>query len=90
MHAAAKRAAGSASIAVGWQVQVGSFATAEHADRLAHQLRIKGFAASVAESVSHGRKWYRVRVGPERDRAAALAVARRLHAAGESAVVQRP
>lgn len=83
-------AAGAASLRAGWLVQVGSFASREHADRLAHQLKLKGFGAFVSQSTSHGRKWYRVRVGPERDRTAAVAVARRLHAAGQAAVLQRP
>lgn len=87
---APKSAAGAVSAGAGWQVQVGSFGSRDHADRLAHQLKSKGFGASVSQSVSHGRKWYRVRVGPERDRTAALAMARRLHAAGEAAVVQGP
>jgi DedD protein len=90
--AAPKRqhAAAAPSTESGWRVQVGSFDSRDHADRLAHQLKGKGFSASVSLSTSHGRKWYRVRVGPERDRTAALAMARRLRAAGEPAVVQRP
>jgi DedD protein len=92
MTASAKRpgTAAAAAAATGWQVQVGSFDSREHADRLAHVLKLKGFGVSVTESMSHGRRWYRVRVGPERDRTAALAVARRLHAAGQAAVLQRP
>ncbi len=79
-----------ASAGAGWHVQVGSFSTRDHADRLARQLKSKGFGASVSQSVSQGRNWYRVRVGPERDRTAALAMARKLRAAGVTAVVQPP
>jgi DedD protein len=67
---------------LGWSVQVGSFEGRERADRLARRLRSAGFTAFISESVSHGRKWYRVRVGPERDRVAARAMVVRLHSAG--------
>ncbi len=88
--ASAKRPGTGAAAPAGWQVQVGSFDTREHAERLARGLKLKGFSVSVSQSMSQGRRWFRVRVGPERDRTAALAVARRLHAAGQAAVVQRP
>lgn len=88
--APAKRPGTAAAAGAGWQVQVGSFDSREHAERLARELKVKGFAGSVSQSLSHGRRWYRVRVGPERDRTAALAVARRLHAAGQAAVIERP
>jgi DedD protein len=81
---ASTRAAG------GWLVQVGSFASRGNADRLARELKRKGYGAFVAESVSRGRKWYRVRIGPERDRAAAAAVAKRLRAAGRKGEVIPP
>jgi len=73
-----------------WTVQVGSFESRERADRLVHRLKVAGFAAFVSESASHGRRWYRVRVGPERDRTAARAVAVRLHAAGHTGAVVPP
>ncbi len=83
-------AAVTASAAGGWHVQVGSFGSRDHADRLAHRLKSRGFSASVSQSASRGRTWYRVRVGPERDRTAALAMASKLRAAGVAAVVQPP
>ena len=73
-----------------WAVQVGSFSSRENADRLAHSLKLKGYGAFVSESSSRGRNWYRVRVGPERDRAAADAVAARLRAAGHRGAVAQP
>lgn len=73
-----------------WTVQVGSFESRERADHLVHRLKLAGFAAFVSESASHGRKWYRVRVGPERDRTAARAVAVRLHAAGHTGALVPP
>lgn len=83
-RAAPTRAAG------GWLVQVGSFASRGNADRLARELKRKGYGAFVAESAGHGHKWYRVRIGPERDRAAAAAVSKRLHAAGHKSEVIPP
>ncbi|MGH8150533.1 MAG: SPOR domain-containing protein, partial [Steroidobacteraceae bacterium] len=74
-----------------WSVQVGSFVSREHADRLARTLRTKGFRASVSRSVTRGRTWYRVSVGPERGRATALGLARRLQAQGlRGAIVRAP
>lgn len=74
----------------GWSVQVGSFEGREHADRFVARLKRAGFAAFVTESAAHGRKWYRVRVGPERDRTAARAMAVRLQAAGHPASIVSP
>jgi DedD protein len=73
-----------------WWVQVGSFESRERADRYVHRLKVEGFAASLSQGASHGRKWYRVRVGPERDRAAARALAVRLHSAGQPGSVMPP
>lgn len=73
---AAKPAAG------GWMVQLGSFSQRANADRLAAQVRQKGFAASVQGGGGASGTLFRVRVGPERDKAAAEDLARRLAAAG--------
>jgi DedD protein len=73
-----------------WAVQVGSFSSRQNADRLVRSLKLKGYGAFVTESSSRGRKWYRVRVGPQRDRAAADAIAARLRSTGlRGAVAQR-
>jgi DedD protein len=77
----------------GWAVQVGSFASRENAEKLTRQLKGKGFAASVSESSGKGgKRLWRVRVGPEADRAAAVALVTRLRSAGLSggAVVPYP
>jgi DedD protein len=66
----------------GWMIQVGSFASRENAERLARDLKSRGFAASVAESRGGGRSLYRVRVGPEADRAAAQSVVGKLRGRG--------
>ncbi|MGH8227489.1 MAG: SPOR domain-containing protein [Steroidobacteraceae bacterium] len=72
-------------------MQVASFTTRSHAERLVRALARKGFGAFVTRGVSRGRIWYRVRVGPERDRAAAASVARRLRSQGHAgALLERP
>jgi DedD protein len=75
------------SDAAGWAIQVGSFASRENAERLARNLKGKGFAATVSESSGKGKRLWRVRVGPEADRAAAVALGARLRAAGQSGAV---
>ena len=87
-HAHAESAPGSGPGA--WAVQVGSFGSRENADRLVQRLRLKGYGAFITESPSRGRTWYRVRVGPERTRAAADAAATRLRAAGLRGAVAQP
>jgi cell division septation protein DedD len=82
--AKADSAKGSASQKKGsrWAIQVGSFASRANADRLAGELKGKGFSAFVSEGTSGGKKLFRVRVGPEADKAAAQSLAARLRAAG--------
>jgi len=66
----------------GWAVQLGVFASRENAERLAMEVRVKGFKVSVAPLMSGSRKLYRVRVGPTADRTAAQELQGRLKAAG--------
>lgn len=66
-----------------WMVQLGSFASRANAERLAQQLRARGFQMSVSQG-SAGRRLYRVRAGPAASRAAALQLAAKLHAAGHA------
>jgi DedD protein len=66
----------------GWFVQLGVFASRENAERLAVEVRNKGFKTSVSPVTSAKRKLYRVRVGPAPDRAAAQELQGRLKAAG--------
>jgi cell division septation protein DedD len=65
-----------------WAVQLGVFANRENAERLALEVRVKGFKASVSPVTSGSRKLYRVRVGPTADRAAAQELQGRLKASG--------
>jgi DedD protein len=53
----------------GWVVQVGSFSHKTNAEKLRDKLRKMGMASFVATGTSNNKKVYRVRVGPEIDRA---------------------
>jgi len=66
----------------GWGVQLGVFASRENAERLALDVRVKGFKVSVSPVSSGKRKLYRVRVGPTADRSGAQELLGRLKAAG--------
>lgn len=55
----------------GWVVQVGSFSSKSNAEKLRNKLRKMGMASFVITGVSNNKKVYRVRVGPEIDRAEA-------------------
>ena len=69
-----------------WVVQLGSFASRANAEHLAQQVRAGGYPVSVSQGTS-GRKLYRVRVGPVRDRDAASQLQGRLQAAGHAGSV---
>ncbi|MEJ1961852.1 MAG: SPOR domain-containing protein [Gammaproteobacteria bacterium] len=49
----------------GWAVQLGVFASRDNAERLAKQVKAKGFSVVVNETSGKGKPLYRVRVGPE-------------------------
>jgi DedD protein len=70
--------AAAAATATGWIVQLGSFASRENAAKLVKELRRKGYSAFVAEFRGSTKTLYRVRVGPEHERARADALASRL------------
>lgn len=70
-----------------YAVQLGSFSSAENANRLAADLRQKGFAAFLSKTDSGGQELHRVRIGPQKDRPAAEAMAARLEDAGHSGQV---
>jgi cell division septation protein DedD len=67
----------------GWTVQVGTFSSRENAAHLVASLKSHGFSANVSEATKEGHKLFRVRVGNERDRAAAQKLLARLKAAGQ-------
>ena len=72
-----------------WAVQLGAFSSQGKADELVTQLRKRGYAAFVLEYRATGKVLYRVRVGPEQDRARAAAIAERLAKDGFQPVVAR-
>jgi DedD protein len=58
-----------ASAAGGWAVQLGAFGTPEDANKLSGRMRAAGFAAFVDKFVAENKTLWRVRAGPEADRA---------------------
>ncbi len=72
-----------------WAVQLGAFSNRGKADELVAQLRKRGYAAFVLEYRATGKVLYRVRVGPEQDRARAAEIAERLAKDGFQPVVAR-
>ncbi|MGQ0428484.1 MAG: SPOR domain-containing protein [Gammaproteobacteria bacterium] len=70
-----------------WAVQLGAFSTRDKAEGLVANLRRRGYAAFVLEYRAGGQVLHRVRVGPEQDRARAVAVAQRLRQDGFQPVV---
>lgn len=63
-------------------VQLGSFSNQQNAERLAAELRKQGFAAFLSQLSTGDGQLHRVRVGPQKDREAAEAMAVRLARAG--------
>ena len=81
----------SASATGMFAVQLGSFSSKENADKLAADLRKQGFAAFLSQLDTDKGQLHRVRVGPQKDRKSAEAMAARLAKAGhEGQVVPHP
>lgn len=72
-----------------WAVQLGAFSNREKAERLVADLRKRRYAAFLLEYRASGKVLYRVRVGPEQDRARAEEIAARLAKDGFQPVVAR-
>jgi DedD protein len=70
-----------------WAVQLGSFGNADNAERLAADLRSEGHAAFLSQVSTSAGQRHRVRIGPQKDRAAAEAVAAKLREAGHDVKV---
>jgi DedD protein len=66
----------------GWAVQVGAFGTPAAADKVVGQLRASGFHAFASPVSRQGKTLYRVRVGPEDDKARAEGLAASLKGRG--------
>ena len=73
-----------------WWLRVGIFGVRDNAERLARKLRTAGFAVDVDKQVIAGKDMYRVRAGPVRDRAEALALQARLKDAGDDSILLAP
>ena len=74
-----------------WAVQRGAFSDPAKADKLAADLRKQGFAAFLTKVSTDKGQLHRVRIGPQADRAAAEAVAKKLQADGHAGrVVPHP
>ncbi len=74
-----------------WAVQLGAFSDQAKADKLAADLRQQGFAAFLTKVSTDKGQLHRVRIGPQADRAAAEAVAKKLESSGHtSRVVPHP
>ena len=61
-----------------WAVQLGSFGDQDNAKRLAAELRKQGYAAFLSTVSTGSGEMHRVRIGPQKDRASAEAMAERL------------
>ncbi len=70
-----------------WAVQIGSYSSKENAENQAADLRRQGFAAFLSQHSGATGPLHRVRVGPQRDREEAEAMAERLGSAGHTGQV---
>jgi DedD protein len=72
-----------------WVTQVASLGSAASAEQMAEKLRGQGYSAFVEQANVGGRLYYRVRVGPELDRASAERTADKLSREYDKPFVQR-
>lgn len=72
-----------------WVIQVASLGTSAAADDMVAKLRDDGYSAFVERATVNGRLYYRVRVGPEVDRARADKTAAKLGQKYDAPFVQR-
>ena len=70
-----------------WAVQMGSFSSQANAEKLAAELRKQGFAAFISQLSTSSGELHRVRIGPQKDRESAEAMAERLRKAGHKGQV---
>jgi DedD protein len=84
------KAAPAASAEGQWWTQLGSFSARDNAERLARDLRGKGYTITVARIKVKSKDLYRVRAGPAGSREAALALQSRLAAAGHKSSLVPP
>lgn len=70
-----------------WAVQLGSFTNQQNAERLAADLRKQGFAAFLSQLSTATGQLHRVRIGPQKDRESAEAIAEKLAKTGHKGQV---
>lgn len=70
-----------------WAVQLGSFSNQANADRLAAALRKQGYAAFLSQLKTESGSLHRVRIGPQKSRDSAEAIAAKLTSAGHKGQV---
>jgi DedD protein len=70
-----------------WAVQLGSFGNQQNAEKLAADLRKQGFAAFLSQLSTDSGQLHRVRIGPQKDRESAEAMATRLAKSGHKGQV---
>ncbi|MDH5456421.1 MAG: SPOR domain-containing protein [Gammaproteobacteria bacterium] len=70
-----------------WAVQLGSFSNKDNAEKLAADLRKQGYAAFLSQLSTDTGQLHRVRIGPQKDRASAEAMAGRLAKVGHKGQV---
>jgi DedD protein len=70
-----------------WAVQLGSFSSKDNAEKLAADLRKQGYAAFLSQLQTSSGTLHRVRIGPQKDRASAEAMAARLLKVGHKGQV---
>jgi DedD protein len=73
-----------------WWLQVGIFSSRDNAERLARKLQASGFTVDMGRYQAGGKDMFRVRAGPVRDRAEALALQDRLAASGNNSYLLPP
>jgi DedD protein len=61
-----------------WAVQLGSFSSKDNAEKMAADLRKQGYGAFLSQLQTSAGPMHRVRIGPQKDRAGAEAMAARL------------
>ncbi len=70
-----------------WAVQLGSFSNEDNAKQLAADLRKQGYAAFLSQLQTDAGQLHRVRIGPQKDRESAEAMASRLLKVGHKGQV---
>ena len=70
-----------------WAVQIGSYSNKENAEKVAAGLRKQGYSAFLSKVETDAGQLHRVRIGPQKDRASAEAMASRLEKVGHKGQV---